>query len=143
MSTYVQCQPNSANLPKSMAQIPVPVPRSITRCGFFIGARYSFRCNNSRYISCNMSRRSFSDSSFGSKYAKKYRSAYKLWSVRPDVISYTHRGTYGTGDHFHADNRARMRQAIRCTMICMSKNMRKHVLGFGALWHSVTYSSSP
>ena len=30
---------SKASIPKSIAQIPVPVARSITRCGFLIGAR--------------------------------------------------------------------------------------------------------
>lgn len=52
-------------IPKSIAHIPVPVPRSITRCGDLIGARNSFLCIMVSTISCTMSRRSDSLSSLG------------------------------------------------------------------------------
>lgn len=63
----------------SMAQIPVPHPRSRMRCGFEIGARCSLLSSKSRNMWCAMSSWSFCTSSLGPQYSP----SRNLWYRRP------------------------------------------------------------
>ena len=110
--------------------MPVPVARSITRCGFTIGARKSLRCNTRRQSSWTMSRRSFSGSSLGSRYARIVTISFESWIVRQEEAStYTHRGIYGSDGRSRGESRAPTMSATRCTTIYMPKNIYEHAVG--------------
>lgn len=96
-----------------------------------------------------MSKRSFSFSSLGRRYARRltiYDQFTDLgWVGQETVGSYIHRGIRGSDGRFHGDIPTPTRSGMLCTLIyCMSKHMREHgLLRFGACWRQITYSSSP
>lgn len=93
-------------LPKSIAQIPVPVPTSRTRCGDFpMGAAKSFRSVMVNDNSCNISNRSCSSSSLGSMYSggdNKVSVSNRMYMESKET--HCHHGIRGMFCHFRLDN---------------------------------------